>query len=142
MFILAHAALWYYNMHLYKQSGQCQVVFHTKHNLTSFVCLYPPFIFCTTLYDCLGFLSLNSSSIAINCWLITRHCSFLHAVYAHFLFSSYSAPFALISLAKHAWYALFFCSSSHLHSHQTIPYYPCSFPYIPVCQLLCFSYLF
>ena len=71
------------------------------------VCMrfYLSFIFCTTLYACLGFVSLNSCSVAINCWLVT--CLFffpLHAVFTHFLFFAYSALFAPVGQAKYAWF--------------------------------------
>jgi len=68
-------------------------------NFCSLLCLhrsvcgwYQSFIFCTILYACLGILCLNSSSIAIDIWLITCFLFFLHAVCSYCLFSLYSAP--------------------------------------------------
>ena len=99
--------------------------------------LYPSFIFCTILCVSLRFLSFCSSSIAINWWLITCLFFFLHAVYVHFLVSSYSALFTLIRLARYAWHALLFCSSSILHCKSFfIIFLPSSYPSISIAVFL------
>jgi hypothetical protein len=104
---------------------------------------YPSFIFCTTLYACLGLLSLNSCSVAINCWLVTCLFFFLHAVCAHFLFFAYSALFTLVGQAKYAWFCLI-CLLQQLSALFIIPFLVILVPFLISRYVNCcvFLYLF
>ena len=84
--------IWYYSMSSAVVSLLCLFSFRTSSkcsfHLPSVCSLLPimfpsvslhwsvSFIFCTILYSCLRFLSLNSSSTAVNCWLITHFFPF------------------------------------------------------------------
>ena len=104
--------------------------------------LYQSFSFFTVLYACLWLLSLNSYSTAINCWLITCLFFLLHAVCADFLLFSYSALFCACQSSENMLgMSYFFAPAVDCILHQTIPCYPFSFTYSPVCHLLCFSFL-
>ena len=76
-------------------------------------------IFCTILlYACLGFLSLNSCSVAINCWLVTFFFLFFFYMPCAPISFSCHILLSLLSLVKLNMpaFALFICSSNCLHS--------------------------